>query len=90
MWVEEPLDNHSLCLVFGHYRERSLEISGAAYQDRVKTDTDFPSHRCSLAHEQRDERVRGRVGSENGNTGEVRDELAKQLQPLTRPKPIFR
>src|SRR5262245_7547268 len=84
MRVEEPLDNHGLRLVFGHYRESSLEISGAAYQDRVKADTNFPSHRCSLAHEEWDERVCGRVRSENGHVREAWDELAKQLQPLTR------
>ena len=83
MRIEEPLNNHGLCLVFGHYRERLLEISGAAYQDRVKADSDAPSHRCNLAHHERDERVCDRVRSENGNAGEVRDELAKELQPLT-------
>src|SRR5215510_9132699 len=83
MRIEETLDNHGLCLVFGHHRERLLEIGRATYQDRVKVDTEVSSYRRSLAHEQRDEWVCGRVGSENGNAGEVRDELAKQLQPLT-------
>jgi ABC transporter substrate binding protein len=40
------------CVWFGHHRERLLEICRAAYQDRVKTDTDVPSYRRveSLAH----------------------------------------
>src|SRR5262245_31076218 len=84
MLIEESLDNHGLCLVLGHYRERSFEISETAYQHRVKADTDFPSDRCSLAHEERDEWVCSRVRSENSHTGEAGDELAKQFQPLTR------
>jgi hypothetical protein len=52
MGIEETFDNQGLCLVFGHHRERLLEICRAAYQDRVKTDTDVPSYRRveSLAH----------------------------------------